>query len=370
LKSISLDLLENLLKIYSPTGRESSLSLYLKKELESRGFHVKRDELGNVTAEAGSGRPHILLCGHMDTVPGRIKVRCRDGKMYGRGAVDAKGPLAAMITAATQAMQDRLCKVTLAAVVDEEGEGKGVKSLVERKNLNPDYVVFGEPSGVDGVIIGYKGSLTLKLICKTRTGHSAAPWLYKNAVEEAYRAWELIRGMRFEGEVEGSRFYSVTKCLTKIKGGGDYSVVPGKCELKVDLRLPPKMIPEEIFVRIKEKIVEGQKLENVKFHISVEGGVKAYESSKNNPLINAFSIAIRKVLTRRPVLLKKTGTSDMNLMAEAYKAPMIAYGPGNSKLDHSPEEHVEIQEYERSIEVYREALRLLKALHERVHLQP
>ncbi|MEM2901352.1 MAG: M20/M25/M40 family metallo-hydrolase [Candidatus Bathyarchaeia archaeon] len=362
--------MENLLKIYSPTGRESSLSLYLKKELESRGFHVERDELGNVKAEAGSGKPHILLCGHMDTVPGRIKVRYRDGKMYGRGAVDAKGPLAAMIMAATQVMRDRLCKVTLAAVVDEEGEGKGVRSLIERKNLKPDYVVFGEPSGVDGVIIGYKGSLTLKLLCRTKTGHSAAPWLYKNAVEEAYRAWELIKNMRFEGEVEGSHFYSVTKCLTRVKGGGDYSVVPNKCELKVDLRLPPKISPEEVFVKIKEKIKERWEPGDIKFHVSFEGGVKAYEASKDTPLVNSFSIAIRRVLDRQPVLLKKTGTSDMNLMAEAYKAPMIAYGPGNSKLDHSPEEYVEVQEYERSIEVYREALRLLKTLHERVSPQP
>jgi len=363
LKEKALNLLESLLNIYSPTKRESEISNFIKEELESLGFQVEHDDVGNVKARTGVGTPHILLCGHMDTVPGKIKVKYRNEKLYGRGAVDAKGPLSAMIMAANYLRNEKSCKVTLAAVVDEEGEGKGIKSLL-KQSINPDYAVFGEPSGTSNIIIGYKGSLTLKVSCKTITGHSAAPWLYKNAIEEAYNAWNIIKNIEFKGEVKNSRFYSMTKCLTKMKGGSDFNIVPNKCELKVDIRLPPRLNPEKALSQIKEKI-EGIGSKEVEFRVFGEEGENAYEASKDNLLVNAFSIAIRKIAHKQPIFLKKTGSSDMNLMAKTYDIPMIAYGPGNSKFDHSPEEHIKIQDYLKSIEVYIEAIRRLKTLHHR-----
>lgn len=361
LEQKAVELLENLLKIYSPTGNESAVSVFLKKELESMGFQVEEDDLGNVKAETGTGAPHILLCGHIDTVPGRIKTLHTNGKLYGRGAVDAKGPLATMIMAVNQLKKEKLCKITLAAVVDEEGEGKGIKSLI-KQNISPDYAVFGEPSNTNNIIIGYKGSLTLKVLCKTKTGHSAAPWLYHNAIEEAYKLWETIKNIKFEGEVDNSRFYSVTKCLTKIEGGSGYNIVPDQCELKVDTRLPPKLNPEQVFTQIKEKL-ESVYPKDMEFNISNKGGLSGYETSKDNPLVNAFSVAVRKITGKQTTLLKKTGSSDMNLMAKTYSIPMVAYGPGNSKLDHTPEEHIELEEYLKAIEICVEAIRRLKTLH-------
>ena len=98
----AVDLLTRMVKIYSPSGSEGEISKFLAAEMEKLGFRVHRDEVGNVIGEIGEGSPVVLLCGHMDTVEGEIPVRVEDGQLYGRGSVDAKGPLAAMIVAASK----------------------------------------------------------------------------------------------------------------------------------------------------------------------------------------------------------------------------------------------------------------------------
>ena len=93
----SVRLLSDLLKIYSPSGQESRIADFLVKELSTLGFDAKKDIVGNVIAEIGQGEIAILLCGHIDTVTGNIPVKIENKKVYGRGAVDAKGSMAAMI---------------------------------------------------------------------------------------------------------------------------------------------------------------------------------------------------------------------------------------------------------------------------------
>ena len=87
--------LTNLLGIYSPSGKEDDLANYIADEMEKMGFEVGKDGIGNVIGVVGVGEPVILLCGHMDTVAGHLPLRIEEGRIYARGAVDAKGPLAA-----------------------------------------------------------------------------------------------------------------------------------------------------------------------------------------------------------------------------------------------------------------------------------
>jgi LysW-gamma-L-lysine carboxypeptidase len=90
-------LLTNLLGIYSPSGKENYIANFLAEEMKKLGFQVGLDRIGNVIGVVGDGEPTILLCGHMDTVAGQLPLRVEEDKIYARGAVDAKGPLAAMI---------------------------------------------------------------------------------------------------------------------------------------------------------------------------------------------------------------------------------------------------------------------------------
>src|SRR3990170_1640702 len=98
-------LLTNLLGIYSPSGKEEEIGNFLAEEMKKLGFRVRKDAIGNVIGEIGQGEPTILLCGHMDTVAGHLPLRVEKDKIYARGAVDAKGPLAAMVIAAAQVVK-------------------------------------------------------------------------------------------------------------------------------------------------------------------------------------------------------------------------------------------------------------------------
>src|SRR5512142_1037568 len=183
--------LTNLLGIYSPSGKEQNAASFIATEMKHMGFEVGIDSIGNVIGVVGSGSPVILLCGHMDTVAGHVPLRVEEGKIFARGAVDAKGPLAAMIMAAYQAAKDPTFKgkVLVASVVEEEATSKGVRHLITQ-GINADYAIFGEPSGIENVTIGYKGQIQLKLVVSTETGHSSTPWLFDNALEKAYELWE------------------------------------------------------------------------------------------------------------------------------------------------------------------------------------
>ncbi len=142
--------LTNLLGIYSPSGKERDAANFIATELKHMGFEVGIDSIGNVIGVIGKGEPVILLCGHMDTVAGHMPLRLAEGKIYARGAVDAKGPLAAMIMAAEQAGKNPNFKgkILVASVVEEEATSKGVRHLITQ-GINADYAIFGEPSGVE-----------------------------------------------------------------------------------------------------------------------------------------------------------------------------------------------------------------------------
>ena len=105
-RAAAVRFLTNLLGIYSPSGKEQDIANFLAIEMKHMGFEVGIDNIGNVIGVIGSGEPVILLCGHMDTVAGHMPLRFEEGKIYARGAVDAKGPLAAMVMAAEQAGKD------------------------------------------------------------------------------------------------------------------------------------------------------------------------------------------------------------------------------------------------------------------------
>ena len=137
--------LERALKIYTPSLREKNLADFLATVCEDLGFRdIHTDDVGNIIATKGSGSPKILLCGHMDTVPGRIRVRNEDDYLFGRGSSDAKGPLIAMLFAAASA-QEKTGTVIFVGAVDEEGNATGIKSLTNDKP-DVDYAIFGEPS--------------------------------------------------------------------------------------------------------------------------------------------------------------------------------------------------------------------------------
>jgi len=359
--------LTNLLGIYSPSGKEEDAANFLAYEMKRMGFEVGKDTIGNVIGVVGEGEPVILLCGHMDTVAGHLPLRIEEGKIYARGAVDAKGPLAAMIMAAVSAAKEPEFKgkILVASVVEEEATSRGVKHLITQ-GIKADYAIFGEPSGVENVTIGYKGQIQLKIVCKTETGHSSTPWLYDNALEKAYEVWGLIKNASSYPSLDPSEspFNAVTACLVKVTGGRATSVVPFEAEMSLDIRVPIQFTTAQVFEQI-EKIIAKYQAANPKVTVKaiVLDTVEPFEVDKASPIVHVVSSSVRKVLNKPATLLRKTGTGDMNILGKATNLPIVTYGPGDSHLDHTLDEHIDISEYLDAIQVYKETLLRLSELH-------
>jgi LysW-gamma-L-lysine carboxypeptidase len=365
-------LLTNLLGIYSPSGKEEAIGNFLAEEMTKLGFQVGKDGIGNVIGVVGEGKPVILLCGHMDTVAGHLPLRVEEGKIYARGAVDAKGPLAAMVMAAAAASKDPRfkSKILIASVVEEEATSRGVKHLITQ-GIEADYAIFGEPSGVENITIGYKGQVQLKVVVKTETGHSSTPWLYDNALEKAYELWLQIKNaypypLLDKQENSESPFNAVTACLTKLTGGRATSVIPFESEMTLDIRVPPQFTTAQV-IEQTQKIIADYQTRNPKVSVKaiVNDTVEPFEVNKSSLLVHALSAAVRKVLNKPATLLRKTGTGDMNILGRAMNLPIVTYGPGDSHLDHRIDEHIVISEYLDSIQIFKETILKLGELHNR-----
>lgn len=365
----AVQFLINLLGIYSPSGREEAIGNFLAEEMMKMGFQVGVDSVGNVIGVIGDGEPVILLCGHMDTVAGHIPLRVEEGKIYARGAVDAKGPLAAMIMAAIAAGKDPAFKgkILVICAVEEEATSRGIRHLITQ-GIKADYAIFGEPSGVENITIGYKGQVQLRIVVKTDTGHASTPWLYENALEKAYELWQQIKTAysytptdKQNGE---SPFYAVTACLTKLTGGRANSVIPYECEMALDIRVPPQFTTAQI-IEQTQKIIAQYQQGNPKVSVkaTVHDTVEPFEVNKNSLLVHALSAAIRKVRNKPATLMRKTGTGDMNILGNAMNLPIVTYGPGDSHLDHRIDEHILISEYLDAIQIYQETILKLSELH-------
>lgn len=355
------------LKIYSVSMKEAKLSRLLRERMRKLGFkNVGTDKAGNATGEVGNGHPHVLLCGHMDTVPGFLPARVEGDKVYGRGASDAKSPMCAMILAAGPGSVPEGMKVTMACVTREEGDSLGIETLIESGG-DYDYAVFGEPAGASRLTVGYRGRTAANVTVRTHGGHASSSWAHPSAVDESFEILNLIKDYERRKTVEGDHYRSLSASLTMIKGGSYSNVIPKKCEMTFDVRIPPGTESSRVIEDLTA-IVEGQaRMKGSTFEAKVQfdGATEPYDAPLDSIVVRGFQRSILKTLQTRPVLTHKTGTGDMNTLAEKMGIPCVTYGPADSNLGHTETEFVEIPDYLGSIKVIAGALQEIKSLHGR-----
>ena len=360
----AVELLKKSLEEYTPSRAEAQLASLLKdKSINELGFEQSSiDNVGNVIATKGNGHPIILLCGHMDTVPGRVPVRIANDYMYGRGASDAKGSLISMLLAASEFPKQR-GTIVFAGVVDEEGNATGIKEIVKSKSTI-DYAIFGEPSGINNITIGYKGRVSFRLTCDVgSSAHASAPWLAKNSIEEIYDLWRAMH-QAIEGIKSGEdKSRKVTCSLTEIAGGSSHNVTPQKCKITVDIRVPSAYNSKEIYDLVTCVIKDAALKNGVQATHRIEDMTEPFETDHNSPLVRALYLSVIDVCKKRPMLLRKTGTGDMNILGNAYNIPVVTYGPGDPHSSHTMDEKVSIPEFISSIEVFNRALFHISRLH-------
>jgi len=345
-----VNFLEELVSISSPSGEEEQVGQFLVEQMTSLGFQAHLDKVGNAVGVMGDpdAERKIVLLGHMDTVPGHIPVQRRGNLLYGRGAVDAKGPLATFILATARvAPKLQNTRVTVIGAVEEEAFSKGARHLAKTMDA-PDFCVIGEPSDWDAITLGYKGRLWLDYSWEQPDSHSAGE--QAGPAEKAITFWnQLMDYAEKRNHGREGRFDTLDPALREFRTFSDGLNTGVK--MSVALRLPPDFKPE-ILKRKMRMWAEGAKLKYSPLDMPYQ------QTDKNNPLVRAMLKAIRAEGGRARFKLK-TGTSDMNTVGPAWRCPIVAYGPGDSHLDHTPEEHIDVEEYKQAIDVLARALEIL-----------
>lgn len=341
----TISLLEGLLRHYSPTGHEAEAVDYLVAQMDAWGYNATTDEAGNAVGVIGDGSNEVILLGHIDTVPGYIEVRHEGDRLWGRGAVDAKGSLACFVAAGAQVGSKPGWRTTVIGTVGEEGDSRGAKFIRDR--YRPAALIIGEPSGWDRVTLGYKGSAWFETTVRRTLAHTSAQ--VESACEAAVGFWNRVTSHAAEFNAGKSKmFEQLIPTLREMNSDSNGFVESAR--LKFGVRLPPGLSVEEV-----SSLLGGLALEA---EVKLEDGVPAYRAEKNTPLLRAFLSAIR-VSGGTPGFTLKSGTSDMNIVAPAWGCPTLAYGPGDSRLDHTPDEHILVPEYQRAIRVLAAVLRTI-----------
>jgi LysW-gamma-L-lysine carboxypeptidase len=343
-------LLEALVRIPSYSGQEAEAAAYAVAAMRDLAYdQAVVDAAGNATGYLGDGERDVVLLGHIDTVAGVVPVRREGGCLYGRGAVDAKGPLATMLAAAARARPLRHLRVHVIGAVEEEAAtSKGARHVVGRHR--PVAAVIGEPSGWDRITVAYKGRLLVDYSLERPVGHSAGR--ETGAAEEAVAYWNAVAAYARAYNQNLERAYdTLDPSLRALNTASDGLVE--RATMRIGLRLPLALDPDALAQRLRQWAGDAQ--------VRTHGAERAYRAEKRTPLASAFLGAIRDEGSRG-TYVTKTGTSDMNVVGPVWGCPLVAYGPGDSALDHTPSEHIVLDEYLAAIRVLTRALRTLDDL--------
>ena len=337
---------------YSPSGQERGAVEWLVARMKSLEYdNAYMDEAGNAVGVMGQGRKQVILLGHIDTVLGEIPVRFKNigatGQsplLYGRGSVDAKGPLACFVDAVAQVRAVQGWQFVVIGAVEEERDSEGARYVATQ--YRPDFAIIGEPNHWDRVALGYKGSAWANVTVRRGQAHTASG--EQSAAEAAVDIWLKIKSLVQSFNADKQKVFDNLLLTLRGMDSGSNDFEQW-AHLKVGVRLPVDVSPDDWYGKLGE-MAEDAKVERTGF------AIPAWRCEKNTQLVRAFLKGIRS-RDGEPRFIYKTGTADLNIVVPVWKCPSLVYGPGDSALDHTPNEHIELEEYEKSIDVLSEALK-------------
>lgn len=344
------DTLVGLVSQYSPSGQERSAVEWLVARMKSLGYdNAFIDEAGNAVGVMGQRGKQVVLLGHIDTVPGEIKVEQDSISLYGRGSVDAKGPLASFVDAIAKVGSKEGWQFVVIGAVEEERDSEGARFVVNQ--YKPDFAIIGEPNQWDRVSLGYKGSAWAHVTVQRGQAHTASG--EETAAEAAVETWLKIKAYVDSFNTDKTKIFD--KLLLTLRGmESDSNDFEQWARLKIGVRLPVEVSPEDWYLKLEE-IVGGEGVERVGFP------VPAWKCEKNSQLVRSFLSGIRSQ-GGEPRFVYKTGTADLNIVAPVWQCPAVVYGPGDSALDHTPNEHISLDDYRKAVDVLSATLEKLTAV--------
>ncbi|MDQ3638184.1 MAG: M20/M25/M40 family metallo-hydrolase [Actinomycetota bacterium] len=337
---------------YTPGEAESTID-FINGWFEARGLETARykgagphGELSSLVVRIGSGRPRILLHGHVDVVPGdeeQFEALERDGELFGRGVYDMKGALAAMMYA-VEDLHVTGCDATveLLIVPDEEreyGGTKGAEVLIQNGHTG-DFLITGEPTDFH-IGLQAKGVLDLRVTVRGKSAHGSRPWLGKNAVLLAYEHYKRVLELPFAKE-RSELFPYPSINMARIVGGDVINRVPDRCTYDLDIRYLPEQDPKEITRQIRS------------IELPAEARVLFTHEptyvSRNSPFVKTLREVAARHFHGNPDGVGRHGASDIVFFQRA-GVPGVEFGPVGGG-HHGPREFVVAD----SLETYRQML--------------
>lgn len=369
-RAAAIELVRGLVAIPSISRQEQAASGWLAAQMRTAGYdRAFVDDAGNAVGELGEpDAPRtIVLLGHIDTVPGNIPVRIDSGVLYGRGSVDAKGPLATFAAGAARfgsaAAKAANIRVVVAGAVEEEAAtSKGARFIAARfdgkQDVIPNACIIGEPSHWNRITLGYKGRLLMDFTADQPMAHTAGPDASIASVVVDYWNWVSAHAATFndgKDKIFDQLMPSLRRFITSTNEQM-HDTVDGQFTWRLPLGFDVAGFQQEL-----QQVASGLST-NATFSLKFKGHEHAWRGDRNNALVRSFLAGLRSVdASEKLGFVVKTGTSDMNVVGPAWQCPIVAYGPGDSALDHTPNEHLPVEEYWKAVNVIEQTLMAFSA---------
>jgi putative selenium metabolism hydrolase len=357
----------------SPSGQEGAVAALVREEMERLGYSVEVDALGNVVGTLGDGDgPCVLLDAHMDTVGVTDRAawsadpagELRDGKLYGRGSVDMKGPLAAVVHgAATAAARGRV--VVSASIAEEMIEGYATVEIARR--VRPDVAVICEPSHRT-VVVGQRGRAELIEEVEGRPSHSSMPDLGVNAVEAMADVLVAARGLELpEHPALGPAILVVTDVISRPFPA--LSVLPDRCTATFDRRTLPGEAEDDVLGQLREAAEAAVARHGARVAVTI--GLDRFDAYTGTPVEAPNFAPAWYTGADAPVAraaLRAVGGEPGHWLfctngsgTAALGIPTVGFGPGDETLAHRVDEHIELAELEAGARDYAALVEALTA---------
>jgi putative selenium metabolism hydrolase len=359
------DLTGELVAMPSPSGDEGSVLERCAAVLDEAGLAVSRDRLGNVLATAGVGRPRILFDGHADTVaPNRgwsrdpYRSEQVNGDLFGLGAVDMKGPIAALMLGVGDAVERNAVQGSVAisiSTLEEVLEGATLASAVEA--FEPDWVVIAEPSGLR-LMTAQRGRAEITVMIEGKAAHAAFPEQGQNALLGATEFLAALKHREEPNDPElGPGILVPTEAFTDPLPG--ISVVPSACRIRLDRRTLPGETEGDVLGELEPALDAARRTGTRAQAVLTQGPVETYTGLKlderrflpawRTPTEAPLSTAAEEALSEALGEVHRSHyafCTNGSLTAGRLGLPTIGFGPGDPEQAHQADEHIAIAELE------------------------
>ena len=374
--SHTLDLAIDLMSRPSVTPLDHGCQEVMIARLEALNFTIERLPFGDVTnfwARRGEHSPLLCFAGHTDVVPTGplaqwtsppFEPQIRDGMLYGRGAADMKGSLAAMVTACERfVLAHPKHAGSIAFLITSDEEGIAVNGTVkviehlEKRNEKIDYCLVGEPSCIDHlgdcVKVGRRGSLNGVLKVKGIQGHVAYPQRADNPIHRFAPALHELTGIEWD---KGNAFFPPTTFqVSNIQSGtGANNVIPGELDVVFNFRFSTQLTPEQLRVRVESVLQRYGISYEIQWALSGQPFL-----TQRGELVDAVSSATQEISGLTPELSTSGGTSDGRFIAPT-GSQVVELGPRNATI-HKINECVNVDELDKLSAIYERMLEKILA---------